>query len=176
MAYTYAYTNNGSPSTILRDDGIEFPRVPGNRHYDEWLAFTAGGGTTDDAPTISLGDRQDTAKVLSASMAQTARDAATAAIQGDPINFCLRAAEALAYELAITPVDADYPILQGLVDGGTYASVDLAHDGVLADLATLKTALAAVAEGLGVVDAAIDAAADQTEIDAALAAADFDGA
>lgn len=184
MAYTYAYSGNGSPSAVIRSGGdapdVEFPQSPGNPDYEAWRVHVAAGGATSAAPTISLETRKTTGKARLAVLAMDRSAALTAATPRDPTTEVLRFLEAQRYAdlvlLGETPTAGEFVLLQPEVDDDTYADLAAASVGVLAEMETLKDALALVSTGHAAGIVAIDAAADQTEIDAAIAAADFDGA
>lgn len=181
---TYEYTGVGDPSTVRRlVDAVldvEFPQDPGNREYQTWQTWVTGGGTTGAAPTVTLSDRKDAGKLLIAGIAAERAALLTATDPRDPLFRALRFSEAQRWEdqgFASPGDDAEAPLLAAEVDLGDAArdTVDEVHDLVLAELATLQAALADIATGHADVVVAIDAAADQEEIDAAIVAADFDG-
>jgi hypothetical protein len=173
MAYTYAYTGVGDPSTILRSDGVEFPQEPGLKTYEDWLAFVAGGGTTTPASSVTIATRRAAGKLLVDKLAGDYRRSLTrpGGIDED-LSRALRFKEAQDYEADGSPSDPDYPLLGAEVPGNG-VSVDAVHDAVLTELATLKTALATAEGARRTARDDIDAASDQSGIDAVIAALDF---
>lgn len=181
---TYTYTGVGDPSTVRRlvdaVFDVEFPQDPGNREYQTWQVWVGLGGTTGAAPTVTLADRKAAGKLLIAGIAAELAALLTGTDPRDPLFKALRFAEAQRWEdqaFASPGDDAEAPLLAAEVDSLDLArdTVDEIHDLVLAELATLQGALADIAVGHADVVVAIDAATDQEEIDAAIAAADFDG-
>lgn len=181
---TYDYTGVGDPSTVRREiDAVfdlEFPQDPANRDYQNWQTWVTGGGTTGAAPTVTLTDRKNIGKLIIAGFAAEAAAALTSGNPMDPLYKALRFAEAQRWEdqaFASPGDDAEAPLLAAEVDLADTArdTVDEVHDLVLAELATLQTALALIQTGETAVVVEIDAATDQEEIDAAIAARDFDG-
>jgi hypothetical protein len=172
MAYTYAYTGVGTPSTVLRSDGTEFPQDPALALYQEWQAWIGGGGTTTPAAAVSLDDMKDRGFRVLNSMAADARRALTQAGIAEDLGNALRFKEAQDYEVDGSPDPADYPMLAAEIPGNG-ADVDAVHDAVLAELATLKTGLAAIEVIRRDAYADIDAATTEGEITAILAAVDF---
>ncbi len=169
MAYTYAYTGVGSPSTVLRSDGSEFPQDPGNVIYQEWLAFTAGGGSTTAAPTVTLAARKLAAQAYLRDRAADLRLTALGSRQADSVFQALRFREAQDCEADGSPTEGEYPLLAAEI-GSNGANLDEVHDNVLAELATLKTDLVAIEEvRIGAHDD-VEGAADAVDIDAILAA------
>jgi hypothetical protein len=172
MAYTYAFTKDSGDSTIRRSDGAEFPQDPGNADYMAWQQFTAGGGSTTAATVATLENRRDVAKGIANAMASDAIAVATFSVVRDDMAGALRFREAQDYEAAITPNDADYPMLAGEVPANG-ATVDAVHDAVLAEGLALRTVLGAIEAIRRTAFADIGAAADQAELDAILAALDY---
>ena len=173
MAYTYAYTGNGSPSTVLRSDGAEFPQDPGNVLYQIWVAFTGGGGSTTAAPTISLATRKALGKDVAADRAAAARLVLFGGRQEDAAFQALRFREAQDCAADGTPTEGEYPLLASEI-GTNGADLAAVETNVLAELATLKTDLAAIETLRAAADVDVDASVDQPEIDAVLAALDYD--
>jgi hypothetical protein len=174
MAYTYSYTGIGSPSTVLRSDGMEFSQDPGNLAYQEWVLFEAGGGTTTAAPVPTIGDLRAIAKNTAANRAADARSTFISIVPHDAVRQMLRFKEAMDYERfeVNNTNDADYVML-GAEIGTNGADVDEVHDAVLIEIADYKAGMAAIEGELIAVNEEIDDATDQTEINAALAALEF---
>lgn len=181
MAYTYAYSGNGSPSAVTRSGGgapdVEFLQSPGNSDYDAWLVHVAAGGATSAAPTISLATRKTTGKARLAVMAADAAAALTVATPRDPVYEALRYAEAQRYAdlvlLGETPTAGEFILLESEVDSGRSADLADASADVLVEMGWVKNDLATIEAGRVAGDVAIDAATTQAEIDAAILAADL---
>lgn len=182
-AYAYTYTGNGSPSTVRRTGGdgtVEFPQDPGNRDYQIWQAFIAGGGTTTPAASFNLGTAKTAGIAVATGRAKAQSDVYALASGRGMLYDALRFGEAVQRTVegagGITFDDAtDFPLLKADVTNGLYANIAASHAAATSELATLKANLINTATGLKNSKAAINAATDQAGIDAALAASDFDG-
>lgn len=181
MAYTYKYTGFGDPSTVQKKLSgavvAEFPQDPGNDEYQTWLLFTAGGGSTTAADVPSIATVRAAAKVTLDGLAVAARNAIylEAGLSDDRLGAALRFAEAQRFEDegAASPADdADYPLLSAEIDvNGDDA--DEVHTAVLAELATLKAAMATTEEERLGLYADVDDAVDATAVAAVLAGVAF---
>lgn len=168
MTTTYQETKT-APGIIA--DGKHVPEDPSNKDWAAKLIEEATEGI-DPSPalTLPLSDAKAAAKIVVDRQADAERAKHMPAGATAQSLFILKMLEAQACDADVSPTAGEYPLLQAQVNNVGLPDLAAVADAVLAEVATLKTAVAAIEVERTNAHDAINAAANQDAIDAILAA------
>ncbi len=163
------YTATKSVGGIIAD-GAHVPADPANRDWQAKLIAESGGPISID-PEIVLGlsEAKAAAKLVVDRMADAERAKHMPAGLTAQSLLLLRLGEAERCDVDGTPTAGEYPLLQAEV-GTTGVDLAAVADAVLAEVAALKTDLAAIEAVRVSAREDIDGTTMQSQIDAILAA------
>jgi hypothetical protein len=161
----YQLRSGGVWSTVL---GALVPEQAGNRHWNEYQAWLAGGNTPDPLPTTTVSMRRAIAKVTLDEQARALIGKVVPRDAGEVWLDQQTHAQAVLADADGSITGGEYPLLEALVPE-MGANVGEVADAVIAARAARITTVAAIEDERSRVRALVAVAVDQTAIDTAMA-------